>query len=183
MSCSLKSHPAAPRSRAASLCAFRLPAAAAGRISCNSRLTSERNNCQARFNVFLCWASRGTRGSIAASPRSRPPRSAHQQHPMRHLEPRRQPLRVTLSAVDTLHVPVHKVVLRGCALTNSFRPGLLLQLQVLIMRRVGHHPSPCRRTLLPRPPADPGNPCAQDARLLLLNSAQPREQHRDESGC
>ena len=106
-----------------------------------------------------------------------------EQHPVRDLETRGQALRLGGDqAEERVLVPVDEVLLRRLAFDHLLAvPGrLLFQLQVLdhVLGRLGNHPAALVEPLAPGPPANLVKiPRAQDAGLLAVILAKPREQH------
>ena len=106
-----------------------------------------------------------------------------QQHPVRDLEAGGQPLRLGGDqAGEGVLVPVDEVLLRRLALHDllAVPRRLLLELEVLddVLGRLGHHPAAVVEALAPGAPADLVEIArAQDAGLLAVELAEPREQH------
>ena len=106
-----------------------------------------------------------------------------QQHAVRDLETGGQPFRRRGDEADVgVLVPVDEILFRRLALHRflAVARGFFRELEIFddVLRRLRHHPAAVVKTFAPGPAADLVKiPRAQDAGLLAVELAQPREQH------
>ena len=156
-------------------------------ISTIFRSTSERNNCHARLRVrlLLPWASRGSRGSAAASRGSRRPRGSARSAASPCDTWNRDVSRSGGAAIRRWNVFLSQLtkLCSGGLRFTTFLPSRAafsssLRFSIDVLRRLRHHPAAVVESLAPGAPADLVKiPRAQDAGLLPVELAQPREQH------